>query len=128
MPNAETVLILLTAGKSDNGKNATLAFSCALSALALGMETTVFLTGDGAVWGYLGSARGITVQGFPPLDSLIRQFLEGGGNIQLCSVCHKTCSAGAPDEEPTTPMLPQVTISGFTSMVEIASRGACITF
>ena len=60
----KNVVVVLTVGKSDNGKNATLAFSCALSALAMGNEASVFLTSDGAVWGYQGSASGISVQGF----------------------------------------------------------------
>ncbi len=49
---AQSAVVILTVGKADNGKNATLAFSCALSALAMGHNAAVFLTSDGAVWGY----------------------------------------------------------------------------
>ena len=128
MESEKNVVVLLTSGKSDNGKNATLAFSCALSSLALGQPTTVFLTSDGAVWGYHGSASGITVQGFPPLEELIAQYLESGGALLLCSVCHRTCSAGGPDDEPHGRKLPQVNIAGFATVVELSCNGVCITF
>ncbi len=128
MERAKTVVVALTTGKSDNGKNATLAFSCALSALSLGQEVTVFLTSDGAVWGYEGSASGITVQGFDSLETLISHYIESGGNIMLCSVCHRTCSAGGPGVVPSAQKIPQVSIGGFTAMVELALQGVCISF
>ena len=128
MTETKNVVVLLTSGKSDNGKNATLAFSCALSAQALGHNTTVFLTSDGAVWGYAGSASGISVQGFSPLQTLIEQFIETGGRVMLCSVCHRTCSAGGPATVSTVQKLPAVEIAGFTSMVELALHGVCISF
>lgn len=128
MKEAKKVVVLLKTGKSDNGKNATLAFSCALSAVALGHDTTMFLTSDGAVWGYTESAAGISVQGFSPLQTLIEEFIETGGQIMLCSVCHRTCSIGGPDSTPLVQKLGAVQIAGFTSMVELAADGVCISF
>ncbi len=128
MSEQDTTLIMLTVGKADNGKSATLAFSCALSAIALDCETAVFLTSDGSVWGYEGSASGIVAQGFPPLEGLIEDFLDSGGRLLLCSVCHKTCSSGGPDVEPSTPLLKGTSIAGFTTAVELASKGASFTF
>jgi len=128
MESPKQVVVVLTTGKSDNGKNATLAFSCALSAQALGQPTTIFLTSDGAVWGYAGSADGISVQGFSPLQILIQQFIESDGQILLCSVCHRTCGAGGADTEPPVKKLAEVKIAGFTSMVELALQGVCISF
>lgn len=125
---SENVVVMLTVGKADNGKNATMAFSCALSAIAMGSQAVVFLTSDGAVWGYQGSASGISVQGFPPLESLIEQFLESGGRVILCSVCHRTCSSGGPDEEPVNKKLKLTEIGGFATMLELAMNGVCITF
>lgn len=125
---AKNVVLILTKGKSDNGKNATLAFSCAISALAMGNEAAVFLTSDGAVWGYSGSADGITVQGFPPLPELIDQYLEQGGRLILCSVCHRTCSSGSPDIPPSVQKLPQTEIGGFATILELAMDGTVITF
>ncbi|MCA9120634.1 MAG: DsrE family protein [Planctomycetaceae bacterium] len=128
MPGQDTVVIMLTVGKADNGKAATLAFSCALSALALDCQTTVFLTSDGSVWGYQGSASGIVAQGFPPLQTLIDDFLASDGRLLLCSVCHKTCGNGGPDVESRTPLVPGVSIAGFTTAVQLATQGASFTF
>ena len=128
MVEPKQVVIVLTAGKSDNGKNATLAFSCGLSALAMGRETTVFLTSDGAVWGYDGSADGIVVQGFAPLKELIEQFIAADGKVLICSVCHRTCSTGGPDSGTNARKLPQASMAGFASMLELAMQGTCITF
>lgn len=125
---AQNVVVILTVGKSDNGKNATLAFSCGLSALAMGYSASVFLTSDGAVWGYRGSAAGITVQAFPPLTDLIQQFQEDGGRIILCSVCHRTCSIGSPEDMPTSEKLPGTEVGGFATIIELAVDGASITF
>ncbi|MEZ6066358.1 MAG: DsrE family protein [Planctomycetaceae bacterium] len=121
------VTVILTRGKEDNGKTATLAFSAALAAAAMGQPAAVFLTGDGAVWGYDGSAHGITVQGFPPLAQLIDDYREVGGRILLCSVCHRTCSTGRPEDNPTIKMLPGTEIAGFATALELAGLGVCLT-
>ncbi|MCA9194644.1 MAG: DsrE family protein [Planctomycetales bacterium] len=128
MTERKQVVIVLKHGKSDNGKNATLAFSCGLSALALGHKVTIFLTSDGAVWGYQGSSSGIAVQGFAPLQEVVSEYIESGGEILLCSVCHKTCSSGGPDHSASQPLLNKVRIAGFTTMVELSLQGSCITF
>ncbi|MCA8988842.1 MAG: DsrE family protein [Planctomycetaceae bacterium] len=122
------VVVILTVGKADNGKHATLAFSCAFSALAMGHKASVFLTSDGAVWGYKGSAQGITVQGFPPLQDLINQYLDEGGRLILCSVCHRTCGMGSPDIQYAIEKLPQTEIGGFATILDLAADGVAITF
>ena len=124
----KNVVVILTTGKSDNGKNATLAFSCALSAIAMGHDASVFLTSDGAVWGYEGSAKGIAVQGFSPLNDLIEQYVENGGRIILCSVCHKTCSSGDPDNPPKVKKLDKTEIGGFATILELARQGVVVSF
>lgn len=128
MESTPHILITLRSGKADNGKNATLAFSCGLSALAMGHPATIFLTSDGSVWGFEGTALGIVAQGFPPLSDLIQQYLDGGGEIVLCSVCHKTCSIGSPESNPTVKTLPQVTIGGFAMIIERSVGGLSMTF
>ena len=128
MADEKTCVVILTHGKYDNGKAATLAFSCGLSGLTLGMPAVIFLTGDGAVWGYKGSAQGISVQGFASLDTLIKQFVDLGGRMLLCSVCHKTCSSGGPADPPTTEPLPSIEMAGFTTVIELAANGVCVNF
>lgn len=124
----ERVVIVLTSGKADNGKNATMAFSCGLASLAIGRATTVFLTSDGAVWGYQGSASGIAVQGFSPLSELIQQYLAAEGEILLCSVCHTTCSIGPPGGKVEIEKLPGIQIGGFTTVLDLAIGGTTMSF
>jgi predicted peroxiredoxin len=123
MSTEKFVTIILTVGKADNGKTATLAFAAGLAAAAMGQPTAVFLTGDGAVWGYEGSASGISVQGFPPLEQLIGSYREADGRLLLCSVCHRTCSTGRPEANPTIEMLPGTEIAGFATALELAGQG-----
>ena len=122
------VLIMLTVGKADNGKSATMAFSCGMSALAMSHPATIFLTSDGSVWGYEGSADETRVQGFPPLSELINQYIGGGGDLIICSVCHKTCSTGNPQANPTIEMLEGVQIGGFATIIERGMGGMSFTF
>ena len=122
------VVIMLTVGKSDNGKNATMAFSCGMSALAMGNPATIFLTSDGSVWGFEGSAEGIRVQGFPPLEELIHLYLDQGGELIICSVCHKTCSTGNPDSNPTVKMLPETQVGGFATIIDKGIGGMTVSF
>jgi predicted peroxiredoxin len=124
----QNVVVILTVGKSDNGKNATLAFSCGLSALALGRPTCVFLTSDGAVWGFHGSSDGIAVQGFLPLTQLIAQYLQADGRIILCSVCQSTCSTGSPNSKAAAELLPEIESGGFATILDLAIGGTTITF
>lgn len=124
----QNVVVVLTAGKADNGKNATLAFSCGLASLAMGHPTHIFLTSDGAIWGYQGSANGIAVQGFPPLIELIDQYVLAMGKIILCSVCHRTCTVGTEDEAFAIRKLPEIQIGGFATMLDLAIGGTTINF
>ncbi len=125
---SQNVVVILTVGKSDNGKHATLAFSCGLAAIAMGHQAAIFLTGDGSVWGYKGSADGIRSQGFPPLDELIADYLGEGGRVIQCSVCHRTCSVGSPDSAQSAEQFPQVETGGFTAVIDLALNGTSITF
>ena len=139
MADEKPIVVILTHGKSDNGRAASLAFSCALSGLTLGVPAVIFLTGDGAVWGYKGSAQGISVQGFPNLETLIEQYVELGGRTLLCAVCHKTCGAGGPSDPPTVEPLPSIEIAGFATaarnsvgrslryVLERVARTCCVT-
>lgn len=128
MAETEKILIILTEGKSDNGRKATLAFSMGLASLTMGLESTIFLTSAGAIWGYDQSAFGISVPGFIPLDELINQYIESGGKLQLCSTCHLTCGAGDPRKGPSVAKLSCVEISGMVSVVERAIGGTTFTF
>jgi len=121
------VTIILTVGKSDNGKNATLAFAIGLSAVAMEQDTCIFLTGDAAVWGFEGTAEGIAMQGFSPLEELIGEYRTAGGRLLLCSICHRTCGTGHPPDHPTSQRLEGTELAGFATFLELASQGVCIS-
>lgn len=124
----KSMLIILTEGKADNGRKATLGFAMGLSALAMGMDVSVFLTSDAAVWGYSHSAHGISVPGFSPLEELIEQFTGYGGKLLLCSTCQMTCGAGDPRKGPDVEKLSCVEISGMATVIELAIGGTTMTF
>ena len=128
MADSQRLLIILTEGKADNGRKATLGFSMGLSALALGLDVCIFLTSDGAVWGYDKSAYGITVPGFLPLEELIQQYTEIDGKILLCSTCQMTCGAGDPRSGPNVEKLACVEIAGMATVIEFAIGHTTITF
>ena len=128
MSDTQKLLIVLTEGKADNGRKATVAFSMGLSALALGVDVAVFLTSDAAVWGYEQSAYGISVPGFLPLADLIDKFVETGGQLLLCSTCHMTCGAGDPRSAPSVQKLQGIEIAGMASVIEFAIGGTTMTF
>ncbi|MCA9078756.1 MAG: DsrE family protein [Planctomycetaceae bacterium] len=127
MSDNKPLVVILTVGKSDNGKKATLAFSAGLSAAIMGQPTTIFLTGDGAVWGFEHSASGISAQGFPPLDQLIDEYRKAGGRLLVCSVCYRTCSTGSHENNPSVRMLEGTEIAGFATVLELAGQGVCLT-
>ena len=119
-------LVMLTTGKKDEGTQATLAFSCALSAISLELDTFVFLTGEGSVWGLKGSSTGVVIIGYPPLNNLIQDYIHLGGKILLCSVCYRDCNVSSFQQ--MNPLLDGVEIAGFAKAVSIAHSGSSITF
>ena len=88
MSERRSLMVVLATGNDDGGKRATLAFSVACTSLAMGATTRVFLVGDGSYWGFEGRAREVHQPGFPPLQALMAEFTELGGDICICSACY----------------------------------------
>lgn len=80
-------LIVLTTGKQDRGTRATLAFSWACTAAAMGKKTAIYLTMDGTLWALKETAHGVKVDGFEPLEEYIAQFDVLGGSLLVCAPC-----------------------------------------
>jgi predicted peroxiredoxin len=118
-------LIVLTTGKQDRGARATLAFSWACSALALGKRTAMFLTMDGTVWGIEGSAATVQVQGFEPLSNYIETFRGLGGVVLVCAPCTEYyCSHARAGE--AVPLLDGAELAGLATVVSAAGPNCTV--
>jgi len=74
-------LIVLTEGREDDGKRATLAFALAISLQSMGTDVAIYLDSEAVVWSLQGAARGVTVKGFDTLESYISFFEGAGGQL-----------------------------------------------
>ncbi|OQX13226.1 MAG: hypothetical protein BWK73_12610 [Thiothrix lacustris] len=126
-PLAYNYVILLASGNEDGGKRATLAFSTACSAAAMDMTTHVFLVGDGSFWAYEGHTHGIHAPGFPPLEELVSNYLELGGQLYICSACDQVCSL-LPDQDHLPTKRAGVELRGLASVLHYTVNGTSITF
>lgn len=119
-------VVVLTTDHGDGGKRATLAFSTACAALAMGLDTLVFLVGDGSYWAYQDASANITCDGFPPLAELMEEFLELGGNIYLCASCDQVCSVPQAAEGRTRH--PAIQLRGLAAILDHMVGGTSVTF
>jgi predicted peroxiredoxin len=128
LPERGNYTVILTSGPEDGGKRATLAFSAALTAQSMDLNTLVFLVGDGAFWGYEGRAEDVRAPGFPALGDLIESFFEAGGQVILCSACDAVCAAPADAEGLPLRRLPGVRPQGLASVLSHSAKGSSLTF
>jgi len=72
----------------DDREKATMTFACAGAASALGIRTSVFLTGEGVKLAQKGYAEKLEpVKGMAPVKEMMDAFVKGGGRIQVCIPC-----------------------------------------
>lgn len=129
--NADTnrhYVVLLASGKEDGGKRATLAFSAACSAVAMDMNPHLFLVGDGSYWAYEGHTHGIHAAGFPPLEDLVVDYLDLGGNLYICSACDQVCSILPNNAGGLLRKRAGVEPRGLASVLQYTVGGCSITF
>jgi predicted peroxiredoxin len=87
--SAEKILYIGTAA-AENPEKAAMPFVMALAALAMDIGATVCLQGNGVYLAQKGYAEKCPPPGgFPPLATLVREFLEFGGNLLVCVPCIK---------------------------------------
>jgi predicted peroxiredoxin len=116
---ANKVLINLATGMED-AERVTVAFLVATAAQQQGKQVVVWATKDAVRLGLPGHAQGEACNGCPPLERLLDQFVEGGGQLWLCPIC--LTSRGLQDEA----MLDCVTVAGATPMWEWAGSDATV--
>lgn len=83
---ADKVLINLATGMED-GERVLVAFLVATAAIAQGKEVVVWTTKDAVRLGLPGEMSGVVCKDCPPLERLLDQFADGGGELWLCPIC-----------------------------------------
>lgn len=87
------------------------AFTVAASALAAGVEVSLWLTGDSAWFGVPGRAADLVLEHAAPLDDLLASLVEGG-TVTVCTQC--AVRRGLTEAD----LLPGVRIAGASVFVE----------
>lgn len=119
-------LVIITTGKEDRGGRATIGFCLAASSLSMGINTTVFLTLQGTIWGMQGADNDIKIDGFESLKSYMDQFLEHKGRLLVCSPCVKFfCGI---KESKNTKLIKGAEYAGFTTIASLMESCAVATF
>ena len=74
----------------DQAEKAAMPFVMASAALAMDVQATICLQGDGVWLAQKGYAEKMPEPGgFPPVAKLIKDFLELGGKLLVCAPCIK---------------------------------------
>ncbi|MBL0716315.1 MAG: DsrE family protein [Desulfosarcina sp.] len=85
----EKILYMCTCGE-DRSEIAHIPFVLANAALAMDINATIILQGDGVKIAQKGFVDSMPPGGgFPPMKSLLASFLEQGGKIWVCGPCIK---------------------------------------
>jgi predicted peroxiredoxin len=104
------LVIKVTAG-ADAPERCSQAFTVAATAVAAGVDVSLWLTGEAAWFALPGRAAEFTLPHAAPLVDLLDALLSGA-KVTLCTQCAARRSIG-PDE-----VLPQVRIAGAAVFVE----------
>ena len=82
----DKVLVNLATGMED-GERVLVAFLVATAAVAQGKQVVVWTTKDAVRLGLPGEMSGVVCKDCPPLERLLEQFVDGGGELWLCPIC-----------------------------------------
>jgi predicted peroxiredoxin len=83
--NGKVVINLATG--LDDGERVTVAFLVATAALDKGKQVAMFLTKEAVRVGLSGYASTVACDGCPPLERLVQQYADGGGELLVCPIC-----------------------------------------
>ncbi len=84
----ENIVYVLTKGP-ENPEIVLLTFVHALGALAMDVEAKVVLLSTAVNLAQKGAARHVKYEGLKPLDELMKDFFQMGGQLYLCTPCYK---------------------------------------
>lgn len=83
------MLIIHSSHGKEDPERATLPFVLANNAVLAGQEAVILLTIDGVWLATEGGADGVQKEGLPPVAEVMREFMEGGGEVWACQACTK---------------------------------------
>jgi predicted peroxiredoxin len=109
---ARTLVVKVTAG-ADAPERCSQAFTVAATAVAAGVPTSLWLTGDSAWFAVRGRAELFTLPHAAPLADLLAAVLAAGP-VTLCTQCAARRGIGPED------VLPGIRIAGAAAFVEEA--------
>ena len=116
---ADKVLINLATGMED-AERVLVAFLVATAALEQGKDVVVWTTKDAVRLGIPGEMAGVPCDQCPPLERLLQQFADGGGQLWLCPIC--MTARGIENAE----KLPIAKVAGATPMWEWAGNDTTV--
>ena len=117
MSESEKLVIVNSRGFDD--ERSSVAWSIANTAVASGMDVTVFLVAAGVDWVRKGAVEVAQLNPLDPaMSTMIGSFLEGGGRILVCPPCAKV--RGYSDES----LIDGATLAGAPVMLEEINAGA----
>jgi predicted peroxiredoxin len=122
MSTQKKLVIVNSRGFDD--ERSSVAWSIANTAVASGMDVTMFLVASGVDWVRKGAADAARLNPLDPsMSEMIGNFLQGGGRILICPPCAKV--RGYSEES----LIDGVTIAGAPVMLEEIQQGAAsLTF
>jgi predicted peroxiredoxin len=83
---ADPVVINLSTGLED-AERVTVAFLVGGAALEKGKRVAMFLTKEAVRLALPGYGEAVACEGCPPLQRLLGQYVDGGGELLVCPVC-----------------------------------------
>jgi len=119
----EKILYICTAA-GENPEKAAMPFVMASAALAMDIQATVVLQGNGVYLARKGYTDNMLPPGgFPPLTKLVTEFMELGGKLLVCVPCIK-----ARNIDETNDLLPgaQTTAAGALNIEAIESKAVFV--
>ena len=85
---SDNIVYALTKG-TDNPEIVLIAFTHAVGALAMDVGAKLVLMGPAVNLAQKGAAKHVKYEGLNPLDELLANFFEMGGELYLCTPCYK---------------------------------------
>lgn len=117
MPDSRKLVVVNSRGFDD--ERSSVAWSIANTAVASGMDVTVFLVAAGVDWVRKGAAGVAQLNPLDPtMNTMIGSFLKGGGRILVCPPCARV--RGYSQES----LIEGATLAGAPAMLEEISAGA----